>query len=150
MKSTSLQNNQVMQIGLVVPNIEEAARAWASLLGVPTPEIEMTGPVEQAHTQYRQQPSPARARLAFFQLGQISLELIEPVGEPSTWGDQLAAHGPSLHHIAFEIKGMADQLSILEQHGMSLLQQGDYSGGRYAYMDGTQRFGAVLELLEND
>ena len=150
MKSTTLHNSQVMQIGLVVPDIEAAAQAWSSLLGVATPEIILTDPVELAHTEYKKEASPARAKLAFLQLGQVTLELIEPVGEPSTWHDQLVAHGPSLHHIAFEIKGMADQLTMLAGHGLPLIQRGDYTGGRYAYVDGTQRFGTVVELLEND
>lgn len=149
MRPTSLPNKAV-QIGLVVPDIEEAARAWSRLLGVSMPEIILTDPLELAHTEYQGDPSPARAKLAFLPLGQVTLELIEPVGGPSTWRDQLSVHGPSLHHLAFEVKGMADQLSMLAEHGLSLLQRGDYPGGRYAYVDGTQRFGAVLELLEND
>ena len=28
--------------------------------------------------------------------------------------------------------------------------QGDYEGGRYVYLDGAERMGAVIELLEND
>jgi len=59
-------------------------------------------------------------------MGQVTLELIEPIGEPSTWNDQLV------------------------EHGLTLVQRGDYTGGRYAYLDGQERFGAVIELLEND
>jgi hypothetical protein len=139
-----------MQIGLVVRHLEDAVQAWSHLLGVAPPDIIVTDPADLAHTEYQQRPTPARARLAFFQLGQVELELIEPIGEPSTWHDQLATHGPSLHHIAFEIKGMADQLLALAEHGLPLLQRGDYPGGRYAYVDGQRRFGAVVELLEND
>ena len=138
------------QIGLVVPNIEDAAQAWARVLGVAPPEIILTDTVELAHTEYHGLPTPARAKLAFIPLGQVTLELIEPLGEPSTWRDQLVTHGPSLHHIAFEVKGMAQHVALLAEHGMSLLQRGDYTGGRYAYVDGSQRLGAVVELLEND
>jgi hypothetical protein len=145
-----LGNNQVMQIGVVVPDIEDAVQAWSLLLGVTPPNIIVTDTVDLAHTEYQGQSTPARAKLAFFPLGQVALELIEPIGEPSTWRDQLLAHGPSLHHIAFEIKGMARQLAALAEHGLPLVQQGDYQGGRYAYVDGQQRFGAVVELLEND
>jgi hypothetical protein len=150
MTAALLNNHNIVQIGLVVDNIETAVQAWSFLLGISPPDIIVTDPPELAHTEYQHQPSPARAKLAFFQLGQITLELIEPLGEPSTWRDQLAAHGPSLHHIAFEIKGMADQLATLAEHGLPLLQRGDYSGGRYAYVDGQQRLGTVVELLEND
>ena len=40
--------------------------------------------------------------------------------------------------------------SPAEAAGMKLVQKGDYRGGRYAYLDGRQRYGAVVELLEND
>lgn len=145
-----LGNSTLTQIGLVVRNIEDAVQAWSRLLGVPEPPIILTDPVDCAHTEYRQRPTPARAKLAFLPLGQVTLELIEPIGEPSIWQDQLATSGPSLHHIAFEIDKMADRLTVLTNEGLSLLQRGDYEGGRYAYLDGQQRLGAVVELLEND
>ncbi|HEX3053755.1 MAG TPA: VOC family protein [Aggregatilineaceae bacterium] len=140
----------VTQIGLVVRNIADAAQAWSALLGVPVPEIITTDPVEKAHTEYQGQPSTARAKLAFFHLGQVDIELIEPLGEPSTWRDQLNAHGTSLHHIAFQIKGMKDQIAALADLGLPLVQKGEYEGGRYAYLDAQEQLGTVLELLEND
>jgi hypothetical protein len=150
MSPSPLGAGTAVQIGLVVGDIEAAVRAWSQLLAVPPPEIILTDPVELARTEYRGQPTPARARLAFFPLGQVRLELIEPLGEPSTWREQLQAHGPSLHHIAFEVEGMAGRLAALSGHGLDLIQRGEYEGGRYAYLDGLERFGAVLELLEND
>jgi methylmalonyl-CoA/ethylmalonyl-CoA epimerase len=150
MTSNLLGDNKAIQIGLVVENIDEAAQAWAHLLGVELPSIIVTDTVDIAHTRYQGNPTPAQAKLAFFDLGQVSVELIQPIGEPSTWNDQLVAHGSSLHHIAFDIKGMETRIRELTKHGLQLVQQGDYTGGRYAYMDGQERFGAVIELLEND
>lgn len=83
-------------------------------------------------------------------MGQVDLELIEPIGEPSTWKDQLDAHGDSLHHIAFQIKGMQAKLAYLDSKGASLIQRGEYRGGRYAYVDASAQLGTILELLEND
>ena len=54
------------------------------------------------------------------------------------------------HHIAFEIKGMDQHIGSLAEHGLQLIQRGEYTGGRYAYLDGQKKFGAVIELLEND
>ncbi len=150
MSSNGIGSSTVVQIGIVVRNIEEKARAWAEVLGLPVPEIVITDPPEKAQTQYRGQPTPARARLAFLKAGQVSIELIEPVGEPSTWQEQLDEHGESLHHIAFVIKGMKEKTAYLEGQGIPLVQRGEYTGGRYAYFDGIARLGAVLELLEND
>jgi catechol 2,3-dioxygenase-like lactoylglutathione lyase family enzyme len=150
MPSTPLGSKTVTQIGIIVRNLEESAQAWSRLLGVPVPETIVTEPVDRTHAQYQGQPTPALAKLAFFQLGQVTLELIEPIGEPSTWQDQLVRHGQSLHHIAFEVKGMADRLTVLAEHGLPVLQRGEYQGGRYAYLDGQQQYGAIVELLEND
>ena len=148
--TSSLGDNKVMQIGLVVENIDHAVQAWSLLLGVEPPAIIITDTGDIARTKYQDQPTSAQARLAFFDLGQVALELIQPLGQPSTWNDQLVVHGSSLHHIAFEIKGMEEHIQDLQKHGLRLVQRGDYHGGRYAYVDGQKQFGTVIELLEND
>ncbi len=150
MTSPAFDNPVITQVAIVVKDIEAAATAWAALLNLPKPNVIVTDAVEVAHTEYEGRATPARAKLAFFPLGQVTLELIEPIGEPSTWNDQLAGHGQSLHHIAFQVKGMQARIDALTDHGMHLVQRGDYTGGRYAYVDGQERFGAVVELLEND
>jgi catechol 2,3-dioxygenase-like lactoylglutathione lyase family enzyme len=139
----------VTQVGLVVRDIEATARAFADVLGVPVPGVSITDTLDQAHTQYRGQPTPARAKLSFFHLGQVSIELIEPIDQPSTWQEFLDTHGEGVHHIAFEIKGMDDKIMYLSGKGIPLIQRGDYTGGRYAYCDGEPRLKVILELLEN-
>jgi hypothetical protein len=140
----------VVQVGIIVADIETKAQAWADIFGLPKPNIIITDTVDIAHTEYKGEPTPARAKLAFFNLGQVSLELIEPIGEPSTWKDQLDQHGESMHHIAFRIKGMSEKVAYLVSKGVPLIQRGDYTGGRYAYLDGVSQLGLILELLEND
>ncbi len=150
MTEQTLGTTTVTQVGIVVHDIEAKARAWAEVLGLPVPDIMITDTYQRAQTEYNGEPSDARAKLAFFDLGQVSLELIEPVDKPSTWRDQLDEHGDSLHHIAFEIKGMPARVAYLEAKGLRLVQRGEYRGGRYAYVDGSAQLGAILELLEND
>ena len=146
----TLGTNIVTQVGIVVKDIEAKAKAWSDILGLPMPNIIITDGYEKAQTEYKGQPSQAQAKLAFFNMGQVSVELIEPIGEPSTWKDHLDAHGDSLHHVAFVIKGMKDKTAYLDAQGVPLVQRGEYTGGRYAYLDGAEKLGAILELLEND
>ena len=40
---------------------------------------------EETNIKYRGKPTDGRAKLAFLKLGEISLELIEPIGGPSIW-----------------------------------------------------------------
>jgi methylmalonyl-CoA/ethylmalonyl-CoA epimerase len=150
MSKSTLGTTTVTQVAIITSDIEAKARAWAELLGVPVPDIRETGPEAETQIRYEGQPTPARAKLAFFKLGQVSLELIEPIGRPSTWGDQLDQHGDSLHHIAFNIEGMGETLAMLAEKSIPLVQRGEYKGGRYAYVDGIAELGAMLELLEND
>jgi len=150
MDEPKLGTKEVAQVAVVVEDIVAAARAWAKLLDVPVPEIRETETVDVTHAEYRGNPTSGRVRMAFFALGNLSLELLEPIDGPSTWRDQLTAHGNSLHHIAFRVQGMADRLADLEADGMGLVQRGEYTGGRYAYVDAVAQLGLTLELLEDD
>jgi methylmalonyl-CoA/ethylmalonyl-CoA epimerase len=101
MGEKTLGSTTVVHVAIVVRDIEAKIEAWSALLGQPAPRVFMTGPLEETQTTYQGEPTPAQAKLAFFRVGQIQLELIEPVGEPSTWHEQLNTQGESLHHIAF-------------------------------------------------
>lgn len=150
MAKQDLGTTTAIQIGIVVSDIVVAAQRWADVFNLPVPEIIVTDTVDLAQTEYMGAPTPARAKLAFFDFGQVDVELIEPIDGPSTWKDQLDAHGESIHHIAFEIRDMGEKITYLTKKGIPLVQRGEYSGGRYAYMDGLSELGAVLELLENE
>jgi len=141
----------ITQIGIVVRDVEAKARAWSEIFGLPMPTISTTDSYEFTHAEYRGVATHARAKLAFFHFDNITIELIEPVDGPSTWAEQLEAHGDSLHHIAFSLGGvdaMMAKLPTLEGAGLRLVQRGDWApDGRYLYLDGVDRLGAILEML---
>ena len=146
-----LGTNMVCQIGILVQDIEKTSKEWAAFLGVESPEIIVTGDIQEAQTKYLGEPSEARAKLAFFHVGEnVDIELIEPDRGPSTWRHDLDANGEGFHHIAFIIKGMKEKIEICGKQGFKLLQTGEYTGGRYAYIDANEKLKLVLELLEND
>ncbi|MDR0474324.1 MAG: VOC family protein [Treponema sp.] len=146
-----LGTNLVCQVGILVHDIEKAARDWAGFLGVDTPGIIVTGEMKEAETKYQGKDSEARAKLAFFQAGDnFNIELIEPDKNPSTWRHDLDTKGEGFHHIAFTIKGMKEKIELCGEQGFKLLQTGEYTGGRYAYIDANEKLKLILELLEND
>jgi len=140
----------VTQIGILVHDIEKTAQAWADFFGIEKPKIFVTDTVDIAQTEFRGAKTPARAKLAFIDAGQLQIELIEPDHEPSTWREYLDQHGEGPHHIAFVIDGMKEKVIQLESRGMPLIQKGEYTGGRYAYMDTFAQLKVLVELLEND
>ncbi|MCL2462887.1 MAG: VOC family protein [Defluviitaleaceae bacterium] len=151
MQKGILGTSVVVQIGFVVHDIEAAAKDFADMLGLDAPRANLTAPLEEAQTVYRGAPSEARAKLAFLNVGpNVTIELIEPDHEPSTWREELDARGEGVHHIAFQIKGMKEKIAALEGEGLALLQKGEYAGGRYAYVDARSKLKTIIELLEND
>ena len=142
-------DNVVVQIGLIVKDIEKTSQAYADFLGVDKPEWFLTDTVDKAHTEFKGKATKAQAKLAFFQMENITIELIEPVNGPSTWQEFLETNGEGVHHIAFEIEGMDEKIKMLAAKKMPLIQKGDYEGGRYSYIDSSQQLKVLLELLEN-
>ena len=140
----------IAQVGLIVKDIEATSQAYADFFGVEKPAWFWTDTYDKAQTQYRGEPSEARAKLAFFSMGPLQLELIEPDEKPSTWRAFLDEKGEGVHHLAFVIDGMKEKVSLMEGLGMPLVQKGEYTGGRYAYMETMKDLKVMLELLEND
>ena len=138
---------KLAQVALVVKDIEAAIDAWAKLLGTEKPRVIETEEWEKTHMVFRGAPSRGRAKLAFFNLGGVTLELIEPIGGPSTWREFLEQHGNGIHHIAFVVEDMEAAIKRLQEMGGELVQRGDFEGGSYAYVDARRSLGAIVELL---
>ncbi len=145
----NLGTHEICQIAIVVRDIEETAGKYASLFGLDRPEVRTTEPREKTNILYRGKPTDGRAKLAFFKMGGVTLELIEPVGGPSTWQEHLDEKGEGVHHIAFRVQGMDQVLGLLEGKGSPEVQRGDFKNGRYTYVDTTKDLKVVIELLES-
>lgn len=148
--SNVLGTKVITQIGILVHDIEKVRQAYAKFFDIEAPPIIETDVPEVAQTEFMGQPSDARAKLAFFDMGSLQLELIEPDHHESTWRNYLNEHGEGPHHIAFVIEGMQEKIQLLNQQGFTLQQKGEYTGGRYAYMDTFKELKVLIELLEND
>jgi methylmalonyl-CoA/ethylmalonyl-CoA epimerase len=142
-----LGNNVVLHIAFVVRDIEKAARTYADLFGVDVPTASLTDPLEKTNIHFNGKPTTGRAKLAFLRLENITVELIEPVGGPSSWQEFLQKKGEGVHHIAFKVKGMHEDIARLEQKGGKMVQRGDFTGGSYSYVDLTKQLGIIVELL---
>jgi catechol 2,3-dioxygenase-like lactoylglutathione lyase family enzyme len=141
----------VTQIGFIVRDVEKTKKKFAQFLGVKEPDAFWTDDIEKSQAVYRDAPCPAKAKLAFFKVGEtLDIELIQPDEKPSVWREFLEENGEGVHHIAFQIKGMKEKITALDKIGMKLQQKGEYTGGRYAYIDSNKDLKVMIELLEND
>lgn len=57
----------------------------------------------------------------------------------SIYSEFLAAHGPGLHHVCFEVDDMAAACEQGEADGLPVLMRGEIGGGfmEFAYLDGS-------------
>lgn len=140
---------RITQVAIVVKNIEEARDFWAELLGADKNPIIETEGWERSHMTFRGAPSEGKAKLTFFDLENIVLELIQPVGGPSIWQDFLERHGEGIHHIAFNIENLDETLERFAEMGIGVEQKGDFEGGCYVYMNSKGKLGAIIELLHH-
>ena len=149
MDKNILGTNLVAQVALVVNDIEKTSQMYADFFGVEKPGYVVTGTYEETKTEFRGSPSKARAKLAFFHVGpNLTIELIEPDHEPSTWREELDKNGEGFHHIAFRIENTKEKLMVLDRNNMPMIQYGSNSGGSYAYVDAKKDLKVILELLE--
>jgi methylmalonyl-CoA/ethylmalonyl-CoA epimerase len=148
-----LESGRFSQVGYVVKDIEESKRKFAALFGCEVPPTVGCGDYEVTKTTYKGQPAPeAACVMAFFNLSTgVQLELIQPNEAPSTWREALDANGEGIHHIAFQCKNMDAVIADCEAAGMTLVQRGLYgdASGQYAYLDGSNDYKCLIELLES-
>ena len=145
-----LGTRKPVQIATIVNDIEAAKRKWAEFLGVDIPPAVDAGEYAVTKTEYMGKPAPeAGCEMAFFQLGNCVLEIIQPNKESSTWRDFLEQHGEGLHHMAFQVEDIHEGMRACQEFGMVLTQWGYYGdgSGAYAYFDATGSLKCFIELL---
>ena len=98
---------------VVVEDIEKAISDYRKLLNAERPVLKQTGAPETARVVYMGSPTPARAHQAFFQVGGLRIELLQPDEHPSTWRDCLNRNGNSYHHAAYVVPDMDEALRQL-------------------------------------
>jgi methylmalonyl-CoA/ethylmalonyl-CoA epimerase len=148
-KEPIIASKTITQVAIVVKDIDKARNGWAQVLGVKAPEASVAESHFSRPTLYKGNPSDAKAKLAFFAMDNIQIELIQPLGGKSTWQEFLDKNGEGLHHIAFAVKDINGMEKKFELQGMSTVQRGGWDGGAYSYIDASRDLGCILELLES-
>jgi 4-hydroxyphenylpyruvate dioxygenase-like putative hemolysin len=147
-----VDTTKVAQVAIIVRDVDAKAKAWSELLGIEPSKVLVTGPLETTGTEYKGEKTPARLKVAVFDIGGFELEIMEPIDGPSVWRDFLDEHGEGLHHIGLEATGIDGAIASIEAQGMPLVQRAEYKTaydtGRNAYFASEEKLGAMIELNE--
>jgi hypothetical protein len=146
----------ITQIAFVTKDVGASAKRWAALLGVAVPPISTTRPGNEVQMTYRGKPSNSQAKLAFLKAGQVTVELIQPIGPNTSWMKFLNEHGEGVHHIAFNVENLARSEGEVKALGYNEIHRGRWEpssepdNGSYVYFDSTKDLGLMIELLNAD
>lgn len=142
----------IVQVAIVTRDISASAQRWAAVLGMPVPSITTTRPGEEVKVVYKGKSSSGRAKLAFFRLGQVVLELIEPVGGDTSWRQFLDEHGEGVQHLGFQVENLDGAIARAAAMQMPVLHRGRYDrdNGDYVYIDSEKLLGVTVEFLHSD
>lgn len=145
---SAVQLNRLVQVGIVVPDRDRTTQLLTSLFGIgPFHFAEWPDRVESKYY-YRGVEEQVRIKQAFVQLGDVEVELIQPLEGRSGYKDFLDQTGGGIHHMLFEVKDIDPVIDELAKSGVTVLQSGTgiRPGTRWALMDTQKLLGFLVEL----
>lgn len=129
---------QIDHLGIAVRSIESAIPFYEKALGLKCEKI------EEVESQ--------KVRTAFFELGGVHLELLEPTSPESTIAKFIETQGEGLHHIAFRTNAIEGQLAKARQEGVRLIHEVPFDGAAgklVAFLHPKSTLGVLTEFCQN-
>ncbi len=122
-------------LGIAVRSLDEAIPYYEKALG-----LACLG---------REEVASQRVRTAFFDVGGVHLELLEPTSDESPIAKFLADRGEGIHHIAFRTDDIAAQLKQASGAGVRLIHETPFDGAAgklVAFLHPKSTRGVLTEL----
>ena len=139
---------RLVQIGIVVADRDRTTQLLTSLFGMgPFRLVEWPDRPESRYY-YRGVQEHIRLKQAFVQLGDIEVELIQPLEGRNAYRDFLDQTGGGIHHVLFEVPDIDPVIQELAKSGVGVLQAGTgiRPGTRWALLDTQNLLGFFVEL----
>ena len=128
---------KIDHIGIAVKDLEAAIRMYGLL-------------TEPQETEILEVPQEG-IRVAMLQVGDVRLELLQPITEQSTVSRFLQRRGPGLHHIAIRVGNIEDAIQKTRSHGFQLIDdvpRPGVCGAKAAFIHPKSTEGSLIELYE--
>jgi len=130
--------SHIEHIGIAVKSIDEAIKYYEQVLGLKCYNIE--------------EVKDQKVKTAFFKVGQTKIELLESTDPEGPIGKFIEKKGEGIHHIAFAVKGIEDQLKHSESKGVQLIDKAPRKGAEgldIAFLHPKSTFGVLTEFCED-
>ncbi len=136
---------EIIQVGILVKDVAEAAKKLEKLIGV--------GPFEILEPEYRDltyqgKTGKFKVRIALAKAGSIQIELIQPLYGETIYDEFAQRKGYGLHHLGIKTDNMELSVKEMEDRGFRVIQSGNRPGVKWAYLSTEEQTGVLFELLE--
>jgi hypothetical protein len=143
-------NRKIYQIAWVTRDLDRSLKAWVEHLRVgPWRVYSFTDEtVKNLHVDGKPVTEPFKFRIAISWIGDMEVELIEPVYGPMIYEKFLQEKGEGLHHIKEKIAD-ADMAAVVEDYagrGIPVTQTGQFFRDFHFYLDTEPKVDFVYEL----
>lgn len=128
---------KINHIAIAVNDIAVASRFYVDVLG-----LELSEP-EDVPTQ--------KTRVAFLRIGEVKIELVQPMSEDSPVAKHIAKRGEGIHHVCYETTDIVGALAALKAKDVPLIDQEPRVGAheaRIAFVHPKGVSGVLTEILE--
>ncbi len=142
----------VAQVAILVPDLDAAMKNFWERFAV-GPWSVYTYDNKFVPTQNRHgQPTRYSSRIGLANIGDLRIELIQPLEGDTVYTDHIKKHGYGVQHLGVLTKSMKDSVAAAEQAGFSITMDGSGFGldgdGAYAYLDSEDLVGITFEFIE--
>lgn len=146
-KSKKSPFSKVIQVGIVVRDVEKTVE-HLSAMGI-GPFKAKNLPMEREEW-FRGKPMYADFNIQAAMIGDVEIELIQPISGESPHKEFLETKGEGIQHIACAVNDVQETVDELTKLGASVMLKASFSGaGEIAYLDlGTANF--VVELMKRE
>jgi hypothetical protein len=138
----------VMQVAVVVRDLDRGVRTYADDYGIKPWLIYELNPDTVERMTRDGEPAAFAARIAVAKLGDVWLELIEPLDDASIYADFLRSHGEGLHHVGLAVPDYAGALALLERKGHRNVTSGVLNGVTFTYLSTEGDLGFLGEIFD--
>jgi len=145
-KSTATESpfSKLIQVGVVVRDMDKAIERLSSL-GIGPFEPKVIPP--NTKEWFRDKPLDANLKLSSAKIGEVEIELIQPVEGESPHKEFLDSKGEGIQHIACAVSDVDKEVAKLTKQGVGVLLRARWQDGGVAYLD-LGVAGLIIELIQ--
>lgn len=134
-KDTTPTITRIDHLGIAVRSLDETVAYYEKALGL--------------KCEHREEVASQKVRTAFFTVGEVHLELLEPTSPDSPVAKFLEKNGEGVHHVAFASTDIRGQLAQAASSGVKLIHETPFEGAAgklVAFLHPKSTHGVLTEI----